>query len=81
MREPKEIVDEIEQHAELPPGTEERFSGYGVIGGLTFVSQSILCLQSPLMASFLYRSRLYIRMASQSGGANQKKGLRFIVKK
>jgi hypothetical protein len=32
MREPAEIVDEIERGAELPPGSEERFSGYGVMG-------------------------------------------------
>lgn len=44
MREPREMVEEVEQHAELPQGAEERFSGYGVIG-LTFASQHILCLR------------------------------------
>jgi hypothetical protein len=32
MREPAQLVECIEREAELPPGTEERFSGYGVMG-------------------------------------------------
>jgi hypothetical protein len=44
MLEPRKIVEELERRIELPPGTEERFSGYGVMG-LTFASQHILCLR------------------------------------
>lgn len=44
MREPREMVEEVQQRAELSQGAEERFSGYGVIG-LTFASQHILCLR------------------------------------
>lgn len=32
MQEPAAIVDYLERHAQLPPGTGERFSGYGVMG-------------------------------------------------
>ena len=32
MREPAELVDELERGAELPLGAEERFFGYGVMG-------------------------------------------------
>jgi hypothetical protein len=32
MREPAEIVEDLERHAELPPGSEERFFGYSVMG-------------------------------------------------
>jgi hypothetical protein len=28
MREPAEIVEDVERHPELPPGSEERFFGY-----------------------------------------------------
>jgi hypothetical protein len=42
--EPKELVDALEQGAELPSGDEERFAGYGVMG-LPFSSGHILCLR------------------------------------
>jgi len=32
MREPAEVVEDLEREAELPPGSGERFSGYGVMG-------------------------------------------------
>jgi hypothetical protein len=32
MREPAQLVERVEREAELPPGTDERFSGYGVMG-------------------------------------------------
>jgi hypothetical protein len=44
MREPAEIVEELERHAPLPPGPGERFSGYGVMG-LPFVSGHVLGLR------------------------------------
>src|SRR5215207_1764411 len=44
MREPIEIVEELEQRAELAPGSEERFLGYGVMG-LPFVSGHVLALR------------------------------------
>jgi hypothetical protein len=44
MREPAEIVDALERAAELPPGSEERFSGYGVMG-LPFRSGHVLGLR------------------------------------
>jgi hypothetical protein len=44
MREPAEIVQELEKHAELPPGSEERFFGYGVMG-LPFKSGHLLGLR------------------------------------
>jgi hypothetical protein len=44
MREPAEIVKKLEAHAELPPGSEERFFGYGVMG-LPFKSGHLLGLR------------------------------------
>jgi hypothetical protein len=44
MREPAVIVEELERHAELPPGPEERFFGYGVMG-LPFQSGHVLGLR------------------------------------
>jgi hypothetical protein len=44
MREPGELVKDLEQHAELPPGSEERFFGYGVMG-LPFSSGHVLGLR------------------------------------
>jgi hypothetical protein len=44
MREPKEIVDEIEAAAVLSDGEEERFFGFVVIG-LPFDSGHILALR------------------------------------
>jgi hypothetical protein len=44
VREPAEVVDELERQAELPPGAEERFFGYGVMG-LPFRSGHILGLR------------------------------------
>ena len=44
MREPAELVDELERRPELPPGSEERFSGYGVMG-LPFRSGHVLGLR------------------------------------
>jgi hypothetical protein len=44
MREPAEIVEALERELELPPGSEERFSGYGVMG-LPFRSGHVLGLR------------------------------------
>jgi hypothetical protein len=44
MREPAEIVAALERQAELPPGSEERFFGYGVMG-LPFRSGHVLGLR------------------------------------
>jgi hypothetical protein len=44
MREPAEIVEDLERHAELPPGSEERFFGYGVMG-VPFRSGHVLGLR------------------------------------
>jgi len=41
MTEPKELIQRIDQSAQLPRGTEERFYGYGVMG-LPFASGYIL---------------------------------------
>jgi hypothetical protein len=43
VREPAEIVEDLERRPELPPGSEERFFGYGVMG-LSFRSGHILGL-------------------------------------
>jgi hypothetical protein len=32
MREPAELIEDLERHPKLPPGSEERFFGYGVMG-------------------------------------------------
>lgn len=42
--EPREYAERIEQAPELPPGGEERFRGYGVMG-LPFASGHVLCLR------------------------------------
>lgn len=44
MREPAELVAELERRAELPPGSGERFFGYGVMG-LPFRSGHVLGLR------------------------------------
>jgi hypothetical protein len=44
MHEPAEIVEGLERELELPPGSEERFSGYGVMG-LPFRSGHVLGLR------------------------------------
>ena len=44
MREPARIVEDLERGAELPPGSEERFFGYGVMG-LSFRSGHVLALR------------------------------------
>jgi|SRR5215210_1964490 len=44
MIEPKEIVDRLEQSAELPGGDEERFAGYGAIG-VPFASGDLLAMR------------------------------------
>src|SRR5215211_4887017 len=44
MREPAEIVQDLERHSELPPGAGERFFGYGVMG-LPFRSGHVLGLR------------------------------------
>jgi hypothetical protein len=44
MREPAEVVEVLEREAELPPGSDERFSGYGVMG-LPFRSGHVLGLR------------------------------------
>ena len=43
-RKPAEIVDELERNPELPPGSAERFYGYGVMG-LPFESGHVLGLR------------------------------------
>jgi hypothetical protein len=45
MADPKSLVESVEFSAELPPGHEERFSGYGVMG-LPFFSGHILSVTS-----------------------------------
>jgi hypothetical protein len=44
MREPAEMIAELERHSELPAGVEERFYGYGVMG-LPFRSGHVLGLR------------------------------------
>jgi hypothetical protein len=44
MREPVDVVDEIERRPKLPRGSEERFFGYGVMG-LPFRSGHVLGLR------------------------------------
>jgi hypothetical protein len=44
MRDPRELVAEIEAHPSLPDGSEERFAGYGVMG-LPFSSEHLLVLR------------------------------------
>jgi hypothetical protein len=44
VREPAEIVEDVERNAELPPGSGERFFGYGVMG-LPFRSGHVLGLR------------------------------------
>jgi hypothetical protein len=44
MREPADIVADLERRPELPPGLDERFSGYGVMG-LAFRSGHVLGLR------------------------------------
>jgi hypothetical protein len=51
MAEPKELVDRLEQGAELPSGNDERFAGYGVMR-VPFSSGDILAMR-PVPASSL----------------------------
>jgi len=44
MAAPKELVDRLEQGAELPSGDEERFAGYGVMG-VPFTSGDVLAMR------------------------------------
>src|ERR671916_520253 len=44
MAEPKELVDKLEQDAELPTGIEERFVGYAVLG-VPFTSGHLLAMR------------------------------------
>ena len=44
MSEPRELVDKVEQSAELPGGSRERFAGYGVMG-VPFASGDILAMR------------------------------------
>jgi hypothetical protein len=44
MREPADVVDALERRPELPPGSQELFSGYGVMG-LPFRSGHVLGLR------------------------------------
>lgn len=44
MREPAETVADLERESEIPPGSDERFSGYGVMG-LPFRSGHVLGLR------------------------------------
>jgi hypothetical protein len=41
---PRDLVEALERGAKIPRGSEERFSGYGVVG-LPFKSGHILCLR------------------------------------
>jgi hypothetical protein len=41
---PREAIQRLEESASLPPGSEERFNGYGVMG-LTFASGHILAMR------------------------------------
>ena len=45
MADPKSLVESTEFSAEVPPGNEERFSGYGVMG-LPFFSGHIMSVTS-----------------------------------
>jgi len=81
---PRTIILGIERHASLPPGTEDRFSGYEVIG-LPFRSGHVLSLSrfpaSPLGrdTSVLHRDprdlpsldRRLLRSCSIRGGAEK----------
>lgn len=40
----RELIDETEEHAVLPPGQDERFTGYGVMG-IPFESGHVLALR------------------------------------
>jgi hypothetical protein len=44
VKQPAEFAREVEEHPELPPGTDERVSGYGVMG-LPFRSGHVLGLR------------------------------------
>ena len=44
MAEPKDLVDRLEQDAQLPSGNEERFAGYGVLG-VPFTSGDLLAMR------------------------------------
>jgi hypothetical protein len=44
MAEPKELVEKLEQGAELPRGKQERFVGYGVMG-VPFTSGDLLAMR------------------------------------
>jgi hypothetical protein len=44
MAEPRELVERLEQGAELPSGNEERFAGYGVMG-VPFTSGDLLAMR------------------------------------
>jgi len=44
MAEPRELAAQVEEGASLPGGTEERFSGYGVMG-LPFASGHVLAMR------------------------------------
>jgi hypothetical protein len=45
MEHPRHLAERTEASPSLPPGTEERFSGYGVMG-LPFRSGHVLALRS-----------------------------------
>jgi hypothetical protein len=59
MAEPKELVDNLEQGAELPSGNEERFAGYGVMG-IPFSSGDIFYAPIP---GFFAQTGLHLRVA------------------
>lgn len=44
MSDPRTLIEHLEGNSQLPPGNEERFSGYGVMG-LTFKSGHVLGLR------------------------------------
>ncbi len=44
MAEPKELVEKLEQGAQLPSGNQERFAGYGVMG-VPFTSGHLLAMR------------------------------------
>src|SRR5438067_11753680 len=60
MREPPEIVDDLERHPELPTGSEARFFGYGVMG-LPFRSGHVLGLRRSRIVD---RARVPVGLAS-----------------
>ena len=57
VAEPKELVDGLEQGAELPSGNEELFAAYGITGGAVHLRRSLGHVSIP---SFFARTRLHV---------------------